>query len=262
MASEHSSSTTSTLDPVKMIADARRALFTMVGVLAAIWLVQLVNWMDDYDLGKRFGIIPQDVTRLPNVVTAPFLHWNWAHLEANSGPLFVFGFLAAYRGVRKFLGLTLLVALTSELSSWVFDSPNRISAGASGVVFGYFGYVVLRGVFDRNLIDTLIGVVLGASYAYMVTGALPGVAPGISWSAHLGGLVGGLAGAWIFRSRTPRPAAAGSSAEPSAAPTTTFPARSAKSGTSAGSGTSAKPAATNPDSPNAALLKELDDLGL
>ncbi|MFJ9839205.1 rhomboid family intramembrane serine protease [Kitasatospora sp. NPDC101155] len=250
MASEHRSSTATTIDPVQMIADARRALFTMVGVLAAIWLIQLVNWMDDYDLGKRFGVIPQDVSRLPNVVTAPFLHWNWAHLEANSGPLFVFGFLAAYRGVRKFLGLTLLVALTSELTSWVFDSPNRIGAGASGVVFGYFGYVVLRGIIDRNLIDTLIGVVLGASYAYMVTSALPGVAPGISWSAHLGGLIGGLAGAWIFRNRAPRRAR-----EPQAKAQASAPAGGKTQG-------KAKSTGTDPNSPNAALLKELDDLGL
>ncbi|MFF7994218.1 rhomboid family intramembrane serine protease [Kitasatospora xanthocidica] len=248
MASNDRSRAATALDPVRMIADARRALFTMVGVLAAIWLIQLVNWIDDYDLGRRFGVVPQDPSRLPNIVTAPFLHWNWAHLEANSGPLFVFGFLAAYRGVKKFLGLTLLVALTSELTAWVFDPPHSVGAGASGVVFGYFGYVVLRGVFDRNLVDTLIGVVLGASFAYMVTSALPGVAPGISWSAHLGGLVGGLAGAWIFRDRAPRPAA-------------TAAAASATSGS--GSKAVTKPAAaTDPGSPNAALLKELDDLGL
>ncbi|SOB83086.1 rhomboid family intramembrane serine protease [Streptomyces sp. 1331.2] len=243
MASNDRSRATTPLDPAQMIADARRALFTMVGVLAVVWLIQLVNWMDDYDLGRRFGVVAQDPSRLPNIVTAPFLHWNWAHLEANSGPLFVFGFLAAYRGVKKFLGLTLLVALTSELTAWVFDPPNTVGAGASGVVFGYFGYVVLRGVFDRNLVDTLIGVVLGASFAYMVTSALPGVAPGISWAAHLGGLVGGLAGAWIFRNRTPRTSRAKTATAAAApGPTTT--------------------AATAPDSPNAALLKELDDLGL
>ncbi|MEV7597530.1 rhomboid family intramembrane serine protease [Kitasatospora sp. NPDC089797] len=250
MATEQPSSTASTLDPVRMIADARRALFTMVGVLAALWLIQLVNWMDDYDLGRNFGVRPQELDRLPNIVTAPFLHWNWAHLEANSGPLFVFGFLAAYRGVKKFLGLTLLVVLTSELTAWVFDPPNTIGAGASGVVFGYFGYVVLRGIIDRNLVDTLIGVVLGASFAYMVTGAVPGVAPhGISWAAHLGGLVGGLAGAWIFRNRAPRPAAR------AAGRTQAGPAAESKK-------SSTKAAGTDPTSPNAALLKELDDLGL
>ncbi|WP_063763163.1 rhomboid family intramembrane serine protease [Streptomyces sp. NRRL WC-3742] len=253
MASDDRSTAASTLDPAQMIADARRALFTMVGVLAAVWLIQLVNWMDDYDLGRQFGVKSQELGSLPNIVTAPFLHWNWAHLEANSGPLFVFGFLAAYRGVKKFLGLTLLVTLTSELTAWVFDPPNTIGAGASGVVFGYFGYVVLRGIIDRNLVDTLIGVVLGASFAYMVSGAVPGVAPhGISWAAHLGGLVGGLAGAWIFRNRGPRPAAA-ATPRPAKAPKAPKPARA---------DAKAPQSATNPNSPNADLLKQLDDLGL
>ncbi|MFJ9693210.1 rhomboid family intramembrane serine protease [Kitasatospora sp. NPDC101183] len=259
MASEDRSTAASTLDPAQMIADARRALFTMVGVLAAIWLIQLVNWMDDYDLGRQFGVRPQELGKLPNIVTAPFLHWNWAHLEANSGPLFVFGFLAAYRGVKKFLGLTLLVVLTSELTAWVFDPPNTVGAGASGVVFGYFGYVVLRGIIDRNLVDTLIGVVLGASFAYMVTGAVPGVAPhGISWAAHLGGLLGGLAGAWVFRNRAPRPARAAAAPKATKAPKTRTAAKPSPGSTS----TKAPQPATNPNSPNADLLKQLDDLGL
>ncbi|MFD0278018.1 rhomboid family intramembrane serine protease [Kitasatospora sp. NPDC127111] len=239
MALNDRSGSASALDPARMIADARRALFTMAGVMAVIWLLQLVNWLDDYGLSRDYGVRPQELGSLPNIVTSPLLHWNWAHLEANSGPLFVFGFLAAYRGVKKFLGLTALVAVTSELTAWVFDKPNSVGVGASGVVFGYFGYVVLRGVFDRNLIDTLIGVVLGASYAYMVTGALPGVAPGISWAAHLGGLVGGLAGAWIFRDRGPRAAA---------------PKPAAAGGGAVGTGGA-------PGS-RADLLKELDDFGL
>ncbi|WP_395295330.1 rhomboid family intramembrane serine protease [Kitasatospora hibisci] len=243
MASNDRSGSASSLDPARMIADARRALFTMVGVMAVVWLLQLVNWLDDYGLSRAYGVRPQELGSLPHIVTSPLLHWNWAHLEANSGPLFVFGFLAAYRGVKKFLGLTALLAVTSELTAWIFDKPNSIGVGASGLVFGYFGYVVLRGVFDRNLIDTLIGVVLGASYAYMVTGALPGVAPGISWAAHLGGLVGGLAGAWIFRDRGPKatvPDPAAATGAPTGAPT----------------GIPAVPGS------RAELLKELDDLGL
>ncbi|MEU6231508.1 rhomboid family intramembrane serine protease [Kitasatospora sp. NPDC047058] len=234
------SGSSSALDPARMIADARRALFTMTGVMAVIWLLQLVNWLDDYGLSKEYGLRAQELGSLPNIVTSPLLHWNWAHLEANSGPLFVFGFLAAFRGVKKFLGLTALVAVVSELTAWVFDKPNSVGVGASGMVFGYFGYVVLRGIFDRNPVDTLIGVVLGASYAYMVTSALPGTAPGISWAAHLGGLVGGLAGAWIFRNRGQGAAAA--------KPATARDTKTAGTGIVPGS--------------RADLLKELDDFGL
>ncbi|GGV49615.1 rhomboid family intramembrane serine protease [Kitasatospora herbaricolor] len=231
MASDDRSSTPA-LDPARMIADARRAFFVMIGVLAVVWLIQVANWADDYRLTQDFGIRPQQVGRLGDVFAAPFLHMSWKHLEGNSGPLFIFGFLAAYRGVRKFLGLTVLITVTSGAAVWLFQGTDTISAGASGVIFGYFGYVVLRGVFDRNLVDTLIGAVMGASFAYILTTALPGT-PGVSWLGHLGGLAGGLAGAWIFRDRGGRKA-------PPALATVPGPARSA----------------------HADLLKELDDLGI
>ena len=232
-----------TLDPARMIADARRAFFVMTGVLAAVWLIQLANWADDYRLTADYGIRPQQLGRLADVFSAPFLHMNWQHLEGNSGPLFVFGFLAAYRGVRKFLGLTLLIAVTSGAAVWLFQDGNTLSAGASGVIYGYFGYVVLRGIFDRNLVDTLIGVVMGASFAYMLTTAVPGT-PQVSWLGHLGGLLGGLAGAWIFRDRRPRQAPA---ATPGAGP---------------GAAAPAAPAPGQARSTHADLLKELDDLGI
>ncbi|MFI6444995.1 rhomboid family intramembrane serine protease [Kitasatospora sp. NPDC050543] len=243
MAMDDRMSGSTTLDPARMIAEARRAFFTMVGVLGVIWLVQLANWADDYRLTGEYGIRAQHLDRLPDLLGAPFLHVNWEHLEGNSGPLFVFGFLAAYRGVKKFLALTLLVALTSGAAVWLFEAQNVVTVGASGVIYGYFGYVVLRGIFDRNLIDTLIGVVMGASFAYTLTATVPGT-PGVSWLGHLGGLLGGLAGAWIFRDRAGRTAAGAGS-------------------TRAGAGTP-RPDAVPAQAPSTRdeLLKELKDLGL
>ncbi|MFD8734417.1 rhomboid family intramembrane serine protease [Streptomyces sp. NPDC059618] len=222
-------------DAERMIAEARKAFFVMFGFVAVVWLVQLANFADHYALSRDLGVVSGDVTTLPDVVTAPFLHWSWAHIESNSGPLFVFGFLAAYRGVARFLGLSLLVAMTSGLVVWFFERGDVETVGASGLIFGYFGYVVVRGIFDRHLIDTLIGVVMAASFAYMLTVAVPGT-PGVSWLGHLGGLIGGLAGAWIFRDRRPG----------------TLPA--------AGPGAPAGP--RDPADPRADLHKELGDLGL
>lgn len=194
----------------EMIAEARKAFFVMFAFMVVIWTVQIVNWAGHYQLDQDYGLVPQQPSRLPDIFAAPFLHFSWQHIEGNSGPLFVFGFLAAYRGVVRFLWLTLLVALTSGFAVWIFQGTNTVGVGASGLIFGYFGYVVLRGIFDRHLIDTLIGVVMAASFAYLVTIALPGT-PGVSWLAHLGGLVGGIIGAWLLRDRRPRavPAAAG-----------------------------------------------------
>ncbi|WP_234392027.1 rhomboid family intramembrane serine protease [Streptomyces sp. WM6378] len=182
----------------EMIAEARKAFFVMFGFMVAVWALQLVNWLSDYRLDMDFGVVPHDPSRLGAILAAPFLHFGWDHIEANSGPLFVFGFLAAYRGVVRFLWLTLLVAVTSGLAVWLFQGSDTLVVGASGVIFGYFGYVVLRGLFDRRLVDTLIGLVMAASFAYMVTVAVPGT-PGVSWLAHLGGLVGGMVGAYLLR---------------------------------------------------------------
>jgi membrane associated rhomboid family serine protease len=226
-------------DAERMIAEARKAFFVMFGFVAIVWLVQLANYADHYAFSRDHGVVAGDFGTLPDVLSAPFLHWSWAHIESNSGPLFVFGFLAAYRGVARFLALSLLVAVTSGLTVWFFERGGVDTVGASGLIFGYFGYVVVRGVFDRHLIDTLIGVVMAASFAYLLTVAVPGT-PGVSWLGHLGGLIGGLIGAWLFRDRGPR------SHGPT--PTTGAPAR--------------RTPQTDTGNPRADLHKELGDLGL
>jgi membrane associated rhomboid family serine protease len=223
----------------QMIAEARKACFVMIGFLAVLWLVQLVNWGDGYALSREYAVSSRDVTRLPDILTAPFLHGSWAHIEANSGPLFVFGFLAAYRGVARFLALSLLVAVTSGLAVWLFQESS-LTVGAGGLVFGYFGYVVVRGLVDRHLADTLIGIVMAASFAYVLASAVPGT-PGVSWLGNLGGLVGGLAGAWLLRDRRRKAASPSGEAD----------------GDGPGQGSGASPQHARAD-----LYKELGDLGL
>jgi membrane associated rhomboid family serine protease len=191
-----------TADAESVLAEARKALFVMVAFLAVLWLVQLVNVADHYQLTNNYGIRPHDAGSLPDILSAPFLHVNWTHIESNSGPLFVFGFLAAYRGVVRFLGLTALVIVASGLAAWFFGSPGYIGAGASGVVFGYLGYILVRGFFDRHGIDIMIGAVMALCFAYQFTVLLPRA--GIGWQAHIGGLVAGVVGGWVFRDRSAR----------------------------------------------------------
>ena len=226
-------------DPATVLAEARKALFVMVGFLAVIWIVQLVNWADHYQLTQSYGIRPRDAGSLPDILSAPFLHFSWAHIEGNSGPLFVFGFLAAYRGVTKFFGVTALVILTSGLGAWLAESSGSVGAGASGIVFGYFGYIMVRGIFDRHAIDLLIGAVMALCFAYQFSVLLP--AAGIGWQAHIGGLVGGILAGWVLRER--RPKAATGRPKPPAGPGRKAPASAA-------------------DGPRADLHKQLDDLGL
>jgi membrane associated rhomboid family serine protease len=186
----------------------RNALIVMGAFLAVIWVLQVVNWADSYRLDTEFGILPEHVSRLPEIFTAPFLHFSWQHIEGNSVPLFVLGVLAAYRSLVRFLIASLIIAVTSGLAVWLFQSSNELTVGASGLIFGYFGYVLVRGFFDRNLVDIGVGLVAGVLYWTILTVAIPGT-PGVSWIGHLGGLVGGVLAAWALRMpRAPRPVAA------------------------------------------------------
>ncbi len=189
-----------TSDAESALAEARKALFVMVAFLAILWIVQLANVVDHYRLTYDYGIRPHELASLPDILSAPFLHVSWTHIESNSGPLFIFGFLAAYRGVVRFLGLTGLVIIASGLAEWFFGDPGTIGVGASGVVFGYLGYILVRGFFDRHRIDIMIGAVMALCFAYQFTVLLPHA--GIGWQAHIGGLVAGIVGGWIFRDRS------------------------------------------------------------
>jgi membrane associated rhomboid family serine protease len=181
------------------LRNLRNALIVMGAFLALIWILQVVNVADHYQLDQEYGILPRNVGRLGDIFTAPFLHASWAHIEGNSVPLFVLGVAAAYRGLVRFFAVTLIVTITSGLAVWLFQSGSSVTIGASGIIFGYFGYVLVRGIFDRNWPDILVGLLAAAMYYSILAVAIPGT-PGISWLAHLGGLAGGVAAGWALRS--------------------------------------------------------------
>jgi membrane associated rhomboid family serine protease len=251
-AQTHRSWSIGTGDAESVLAEARKALFVMVGFLAILWIIQLINAADHFRLAYEYGIRPRQIGSLPDIITAPFLHFSWTHIEGNSGPLFIFGFLAAYRGVVRFLGLTALIIVISGLAAWLTAPTDSVGAGASGVVFGYLGYILVRGLFDRHLIDIVVGAVMALCFAYQFSVLLPHA--GIGWQDHIGGALAGVLGGWIFRER--RPGRAASTAKPDGkARTAARPDASA--------GLSRQDKATGPYSgPRAALHKELDDLGL
>lgn len=245
--------TSGTQDAESMLAEARKALFVMVGFIAILWIVQVANVADHYALVRDYGITPRSPASLPDILTAPFLHFSWTHLEGNSGPLFIFGFLAAYRGVYRFLGLTVLIIVISGMAAWLTAPANSLGAGASGVVFGYLGYILIRGLVDRHVIDIVIGAVLALCFAYQFSVLLPHA--GIGWQDHIGGLVAGLLGGWVFRERR------------AARPAQVRTAQRGKAAGTAAAGTAVQPTASTPAAtpytgPRADLHKELDDLGI
>lgn len=179
------------------------------GALVVVMVVvQLVNSFPALSLVQKAGIEPRQVDGLLGVLTAPFVHGSWSHLLANAVPLLIFGFLLMVNGAKQFVAVTVLVWLVSGLGVWLTAPGNSVTVGASGVVFGWLAYLVVRGVFTRNLGQIVVGLVLLALWGGIFWGVLPG-ANGISWQAHLFGALGGVLAAFLTaRADGPRRATA------------------------------------------------------
>ncbi|GAA0947677.1 rhomboid family intramembrane serine protease [Nonomuraea longicatena] len=187
-----------------MVVEAVGAAVLMVVVVAVMWGVEIMDYVLPENL-DNYGIAGWQPSGLIGILFAPFLHVDFGHLLANTLPLLILGFVAAMRGIGRFLTASLLIVLVGGLGTWLTTPVGVVAVGASGLIFGYFGYVVSRGIFDRSLVDILIGIVVAAVYYSMLTGLLP-TQEGVSWQGHLFGLVGGVVAAWILRRRA-RPAA-------------------------------------------------------
>ncbi|MEU4579409.1 MULTISPECIES: rhomboid family intramembrane serine protease [Nonomuraea] len=185
-----------------LLSGALAAFLLMVGLLAVMWAVEIVDYFM-FGALDGFGIVGWEPAGLSGIFFAPFLHIGFGHLIANSLPLLVLGFLAALRGIGKFLLASLLIIVIGGVGTW-FTSPDVVTVGASGLVFGYFGYILARGLFDRLLLDIVIAIGVGIAYWSILAGVLPNQ-PGISWQGHLFGLVGGVVAAWVLRRQQPRP---------------------------------------------------------
>ena len=175
----------------------KRQVVTLASATAAGWGAFGANVALGGALLK-FGIIPRTTDGLIGILVAPFLHANLNHLVANTVPFLLFGWLVMLRDRRHFAVVTLLAMLGSGLLSWTLGAPNSIHIGASGVVFGYFGFLLLAGWYARSAGSIAISLLVGVLWGGTVLGVLPGT-PGISWQGHLGGFIGGVLAARRYR---------------------------------------------------------------
>ena len=176
----------------------------MVAYLALLWLVELINEATSRRLSVDGGLRPRDPGSLVDIITSPFLHGSLQHLSSNALPLFSLGFIAAMTGIKRFLLVTAFVILVEGIGVWLFSPAGSISVGASGVVFGYFGYLLLRGFVDRRPVDLVVSIGIALAYGYVMWNSIGFGAQGISWQGHISGLVGGLMAAILFRQPRPK----------------------------------------------------------
>ena len=188
----------------------RQGITLLVGIVALMWLVEVINTIDSNRLDND-GIIPRNVDRLWGIFTSPFIHGSFAHLISNTIPFVFMGLIIALQGVRKLALVTLIVIVVGGVGTWLIAPANSVTFGASGVVFGYATYLLTRGLFDRSALEIFTGVAVAVIWgAALLASLVPHY--GISWQAHACGAVGGVIAAWLLSPRRSSGTPAGSKA--------------------------------------------------
>jgi membrane associated rhomboid family serine protease len=180
----------------------RERALVLGGLVGPMWMSEAVDSVLGGAL-DRFGVRPRSLEGLAGIAFAPFLHADFGHLFANTVPLLVLGFIVMLRRKRDLAFVSAVSALVAGVGTWLIGASNSTHLGASSIVFGYLGYLLLRGWYERTIGAIAWAVVVFSLYGGALWGVLP-TNPGISWEGHLFGFVGGvLAARWLSARRSP-----------------------------------------------------------
>jgi membrane associated rhomboid family serine protease len=172
-------------------------------IVVFMWVIEGINKLDGQRLDGDGAIYPHNIGRLWAIFTAPFLHVGFQHLEANTIPFVFMGVIIALEGARRLAAVTVAVIIIAGIGTWLISPSNEDIVGASGVVFGYATYLFARGLFNRSLLELLVGGIVGVVWGGAL---LSSIVPhyGVSWQDHASGAVGGVvAAAVLARERKP-----------------------------------------------------------
>jgi len=170
------------------------ATFVLIAINVAVFLVQVGTGHGGIEnnassLIPEFGLFGPSVAagEWYRLFTSAFIHGGLIHIGGNMLVLYFLGrLLEPAIGTPRFVVVYLVSLFAGSLGALLL-SPNALTYGASGAVFGVLGaaFVIARGRRVHALAST-IGVLI------LLNLAISFGVPGISIGAHLGGLAAGV----------------------------------------------------------------------
>jgi membrane associated rhomboid family serine protease len=183
-------------------ASMGRAFLVLCAVVPVLELIVFIDQRSGGAVDRFAGIRPHQLVGLRGVLLAPLVHASLDHILANSAPLIILGTFVLAAGVRRFLLATLIIAIVSGLGVWFLTPAQYLVVGASGVIFGWLGFLVVRALVVRSLWNFAVVVVTGLLYGWQVYLLLP-TDEAVSWQGHLFGFIGGGLAAILLHRRRP-----------------------------------------------------------
>ncbi|HEY9771372.1 MAG TPA: rhomboid family intramembrane serine protease [Coleofasciculaceae cyanobacterium] len=158
--------------------------------ITIFWVVEILDKFVFNNSLDSYGIQPHSLVGLRGILFAPFLHGGFAHLIANTIPFLTLGWLTMIQETSDFYIASIVSALVGGLGVWLFAAPNSVHIGASILIYGYLGFLLLRGYFQKNFPSIALSILVAVVYGSFIWGVFPSDVR-VSWQGHLFGFIGG-----------------------------------------------------------------------
>ncbi len=169
-------------------------LFAIVLIFWGIWATD--SFLDSWS-ARNHGIRPGQKQGLWGIPFAPFLHASRAHLIGNTLPFLALGGLTLLSGRKQFIFVSISATLISGIAIWFLAAPGKSHLGASSLIFGYLGFLLIRALLSRDLRSGVIALIAGFLYGGILLTLLRNQA-GVSWHGHAFGLAGGIIAGFLL----------------------------------------------------------------
>ena len=165
----------------------------LLSAAALMWVIQILNIFSN-NFFNQFGILPREISHLTGILFTPFLHGNLPHIIANTIPFIVLGFLV--HQTKHLFYVSAFVAFFGGLAVWIF-ARSSYHIGASGVIMGYFGFLLSHAFFTRTLRSIIVSFAAIIIYGGMII-SLVDFRAHISFEGHIFGFISGVIAAKLI----------------------------------------------------------------
>ncbi len=157
--------------------------------LAIMWILEL--FFNQFD---PFGLRPgrTDIFGFLGIFTAPLLHGSPEHLIGNTIGYIPLAVLTSLKAPGQFHKNFWLISVLTGAAVWVIGQPGSTHVGASGTIYGFFGFCLLSALFRLDFPNLVCAVITWILFQSLMHGMSPALASqGISWEGHLFGFIAG-----------------------------------------------------------------------
>ena len=184
-------------------SNMRKDLYFVGIFLLVMWLIWIVNTVIPYQI-NHWGIQPRSIGGLPGIALMPLLHDGFYHIFSNTVSLSILLFLLVGSQKQHWPIIVAIVLLNGALvwglaRSETSNGELMNHVGASGLVFGLIGFLILNGFLQKRLLSIGVAILVGFLFGgTLLSGISPRIGGQISWEGHLFGLIAGCAVAYFM----------------------------------------------------------------